>query len=340
MFGLLRTILALLVLIGHLLDKWQIGTYAVFGFYMISGYLMTCIMHDSYGFTMNGRLRFVLNRFLRLYPLYWCAALLSLLLIAWVGVDYVRSYNSYIFLPQTLSEILANISMIYPKEFANEYEPILVPTTWAITVELFFYAAICLGLSKTKRRVGIWLALSVLYVAYCFYENLGWRYRYFPILAGSLPFAMGAYIYFIKQEGYAYINDFLLQPLFLLLAMLANSTAALIFTMYFEMGFYINALLCVLLCYQIATGGQWGGLSAKTDKWIGEFSYPIYLLQWQAGILCSFILLGEPIHDISGDGFKVLFMALVVVFIIAFLLIRIIDRPVQRWRQLLKDRNR
>ena len=32
MFGLLRTILALLVMTGHLLDTWQIGTYAVFGF--------------------------------------------------------------------------------------------------------------------------------------------------------------------------------------------------------------------------------------------------------------------------------------------------------------------
>ena len=51
MFGTLRTILALMVAAGHLTDQWQIGTYAVFAFYIISGYLMTLIMHESYGFT-------------------------------------------------------------------------------------------------------------------------------------------------------------------------------------------------------------------------------------------------------------------------------------------------
>ena len=114
MFGLLRTILALLVMAGHLLDTWQIGTYAVFGFYMISGYLMTHIMHESYGFHLAGRWSFACNRFLRLYPLYWCAALITILLIIVVGKDYVSSYNASIFLPETLTDYLANMTMVYP----------------------------------------------------------------------------------------------------------------------------------------------------------------------------------------------------------------------------------
>ena len=147
MFGLLRTVLAVIVMAGHLLDKWQIGTYAVFGFYMISGYLMTSIMQESYGYHLAGRARFVFNRFLRLYPLFWCSALLSLSLIVVIGAEFTQAYHSGIYLPKTWIEILANLTMVYPRWFANEFTPILVPTTWAITVELFFYAAICLGLS-------------------------------------------------------------------------------------------------------------------------------------------------------------------------------------------------
>lgn len=338
MFGLLRTILALLVMVGHLLNIWQIGTYAVFGFYMISGYLMTHIMHQTYGFNVRGRWSFACNRFLRLYPLYWCSAFITVLLIGFVGKEYVTSYNSSIFLPQSLTDFWANITMVYPLLFANEYKPILVPTTWAITVELFFYAAICLGLSRTRFRVQLWLAVSVIYVAYCLYHGLGWRYRYFPIMAGSLPFAMGAYIYFLKKEGWALIDDWFFQPQYLLLGVLINMVAVIVYDYYFEMGFYVNAFFCVLLCYQIANGALWPRLSAQFDKVIGEYSYPIYLLQWQAGIFTSYMLLGQPIHNSSIHGIAILLLALLIVLVVSFILIRLIDQPVQTLRTTLKKR--
>ena len=332
MFGVLRTVLALVVMLGHLLDKWQIGTYAVFGFYMISGFLMTCIMQESYGFNVRGRFRFAINRFLRLYPLYWCAAIISLIMIAVLGLDFVKSYNSSIYLPTSAAEIVANSSMIYPRVFANEYTPMLVPTTWAITVELFFYAAICLGLSKTRLRVVIWLLLSIAYVIYCLYHDLGWRYRYFPVFAGSLPFAMGAYIYFLKADGVRCLDDWLLQPPILLSGMFINMILVLVFDYYFEMGFYINALFSVLLCFQIATGAGWAGLSSRVDKIIGEFSYPIYLLHWQAGIIASYLLFAAPIHSLSLDRFKTFVLTLLMVLVTTWILIRCIDRPIQRLR--------
>ena len=72
MFGLLRTTFALMVMIYHLffVGFLSLGTYPVFGFYIISGYLMTVIMHNNYGYTWVGRYSFAVNRFLRLYPQY------------------------------------------------------------------------------------------------------------------------------------------------------------------------------------------------------------------------------------------------------------------------------
>ncbi len=338
MFGLLRTVLAIIVMVGHLLDTWQIGTYAVFGFYMISGYLMTYIMQENYGFSATGRFRFATNRFLRLYPLYWIAAVISLVIIAWVGTKFSRSFHSGLYLPSGLNEVVANLTMVYPKIFANEYTPILVPTTWAITVELFFYACICLGLSKTPKRVIVWLLVSIAYVLYCLYLDLGWRYRYFPILAGSLPFSLGAGIYFLVKKDLPRLDDFILKPTMLLLGLVLNMLAVILYPYYFEMGFYINALLSVLVCYQIAAGESWAGISLRVDKIIGEFSYPIYLLHWQAGIVASYFLFSEPIHEMSYQGASVLALALLLVFLLSFVLVRVVDRPVQRLRYSLKNR--
>jgi len=55
MLGLLRTTLAIMVMSYHLfVGILPLGTYAVFGFYVISGYLMTLVMHESYGYSGGG----------------------------------------------------------------------------------------------------------------------------------------------------------------------------------------------------------------------------------------------------------------------------------------------
>ena len=64
MFGIYRYGLALCVAISHL---WA-GTiggpaaYAVWGFYCLSGYLMTLILNEKYGFSPRGVGRFAANR--------------------------------------------------------------------------------------------------------------------------------------------------------------------------------------------------------------------------------------------------------------------------------------
>jgi peptidoglycan/LPS O-acetylase OafA/YrhL len=43
---------------------------AVFAFYTLSGYLMTRVLNERYGFTAAGTAAFALNRVLRLWPVY------------------------------------------------------------------------------------------------------------------------------------------------------------------------------------------------------------------------------------------------------------------------------
>jgi len=110
---------------------------------MISGYLMTLIMHESYGYTWFGRWSFALNRVLRLYPQYWASALLSVLLIAFVGAEAVAHYHASMVLPDSYLSYVFNVSMFFPGWHPNDVSPRLVPPTWALTVEICFYALIC-----------------------------------------------------------------------------------------------------------------------------------------------------------------------------------------------------
>jgi len=77
-----RYILALVVTLTHLqpLGVGRPGSIAVFAFYTLSGYLMTRVLNERYGFTARGTAAFLLNRVLRLWPAYF--AILGLTLIA------------------------------------------------------------------------------------------------------------------------------------------------------------------------------------------------------------------------------------------------------------------
>jgi len=79
MTGYLRFVLASLVVANHV---WlpvanQIGLYAVAGFFVISGYLMTMIVGEVY-IGLSGLARYLANRFLRMLPLCWAVCGLTL----------------------------------------------------------------------------------------------------------------------------------------------------------------------------------------------------------------------------------------------------------------------
>lgn len=97
MFGTYRTFLALIVVVHHLISIPIIGHYAVHGFFILSGYLMTFVMNVSYGYSLRGIRAFSINRFLRLYPSYWVVLLLTLLSIAFFGESNAIKYREFVF---------------------------------------------------------------------------------------------------------------------------------------------------------------------------------------------------------------------------------------------------
>ena len=338
MFGILRTVLALQVAISHLvLTGHLIGAYAVFGFYVISGYLMTLIMHEIYGFDPVGRQRFALNRVLRLLPPYWIAALTSILIISFLGEEEVRTFHWIYGIPKAPVEILANALMIYPQAVPAFYVPKLISITWTITVEVTFYLAICFGISRTLGRVWVWFVLSAIYVPITYALDLSDAYRYFAILAGSLPFSIGAMIYFLSRRPKKIKLP--TKPLFWLMLVFAWATSIGINSDYWpvpDIWGYVNLTICALLVYSMAVGGSTTSLSPAADKAIGDYSYPIYLFHQPFWILFSMLLAVD--HRVAWNAATgaAAALAMAATILASWAVIAAVDRPVHRLREKIK----
>jgi peptidoglycan/LPS O-acetylase OafA/YrhL len=236
--------------------------------------------------------------------------------------------------------------MAFTSWFPNSINPRLVPPTWALTVEIFFYILICIGISKTFFRVKVWLFLSLCYVVGSFFIGLDWEARYFPVAAASLPFSIGAAIYFSsKSESLMQLFVKLrMSSTFLFVVMLLNCLTWMLISRMkvgnlVEIGFYINIVICALLVFGLAKGSEITNINRQTDKVIGDYSYPIYLLHWQSGLLASYLIFGEAFHEFSSRGFITLIAAFVIVVLFSTLFIRGIDERVQRLRAKIKANN-
>ncbi|SEL70962.1 Peptidoglycan/LPS O-acetylase OafA/YrhL, contains acyltransferase and SGNH-hydrolase domains [Colwellia chukchiensis] len=329
-----------MVVVGHIFWLSDFGRFAVFGFYILSGYLMTYIMHTSYGYSSLGRKKFATNRFLRLYPAFWAAILCSIVITLFWG----SSSNGFI-LPTNLAAIIGNTTMIFPHWMPSQIEPRLSPATWALTVELFFYVAIALGISKTLKRTYIWISLSVVFIVLSYVMNLYWHARYFSIPAGSLPFSLGALIFFLsKQKSVRYIPEAILaSPIKLfftsfciaIVTSIAISQSLSFWLM--EIIFYFCMAINFLLVLSLAKQNTFvNGLSTKLDKKIGDFSYPFYLLHYQAAAIASVISLGKVASLKENFSLISCMLTFLILFIMSLCVIKLIDKPVEKLRQTIK----
>lgn len=346
MFGFYRTMLAVWVMAFHLLDIRIIGPYAVFSFFVLSGFLMTTIMHDAYGYNKNGITRYAINRFLRLYPMYWVVVIFSIVVIYLVTPEYSFRYKSAMQIPETFGDLMANISMIFPSILPYNVQPRLSPPTWALTIEIFFYICIALGISKNRKITVVWVMLSITYFVWSYMAKLGAPHRYASIFGASLPFSLGALLYYYKSALFCTIKKMRISSPVVLLVIYALNAAFFTYNAHYlpfaynsiylgEIGKYINILLSMLVISSLYYRGN-ELMSDKVDKIVGDFSYPIYLVQWQCGLLASFILYDQPIRGNSADGLFSFLLALVIALIVSFILIRLVDTNISTIRNKIK----
>lgn len=330
MFGLFRTLLALVVVGEHLGPVAHVGPYAVFGFYALSGYLMTSIMHDRYGYTIAGRLRYGANRLLRIYPLYLVAVGLSVLLIALVGESAARAYHAQMGLSATPVEVLRNLLLVLQISTDTRW----VPPAWALTIEMCFYLLIGLGLSRRPLVSAAWLALSLAYTVYLNVAGASFSYRYFTLPAASLPFALGACLFHLRRRpGWpAAVIDHpaTLSPTAVAFTVNLASASVVGGPATYGVQFYLNLALALMLIAHLA-GRRASGRWASADAQIGEMSYPVYLLHYQGGLLLLWL-------GVDGERGQAGFMlgGAAVTLLLSVVVVRTLEPGIQRARALIR----
>ena len=325
-----------MVVASHLGGVRAVAAYALFDFYLLSGYLMTVIMHETYGYSAMGRVRYGLNRCLRLFPAYWVSIALSALLICLVGEQFSSGYHGALFFPNTLTDLFKNVFFIFP---FLEY-PRLTPPTWSLTVELFFYLLIGLGLSKNRRTVLLWLAVSIIYHVIVMSMRLDWKYQYFIIPAASLPFSLGAVIYHYKTELVKLVYFILGKSEAAMCFIIPATISANWFFGYLSgnlhgLFFYINLLLGFLMVVVLSERKSLPFISKAFDKRMGELSYPIYLIHYQAGLMVVYVL-GMSGLTYSRPDMIILFISTPLMFVAAWFFAFALERPVEVLRTKIK----
>ena len=219
MIEISRYILATMVAQTHLwpLGAAWTGNIAVFAFYTLSGFLVTRVLNERYGFSAHGTVAFLLNRMLRLWPAY--LAILGLTLIALLFLP-LSSFFFLIRMPTTLVDIVTNLAILGQVTFdLRQWLPLAKPvvTSWSLSIELFSYVLLALYFARSSARLWAFAAVGAAamgistwhcavsaepaaYGPYCS-QN-----RYGVLQAGFIPFAMGGLFYFHQDTLSAWIK--------------------------------------------------------------------------------------------------------------------------------------
>lgn len=345
MLGVIRFLLSFCVIAFHLTASIpNIGLLSVNFFYVISGFLITLVLHETYNFKF---MPFATNRFLRLYPAYFAVAGVSLLL-AITFKSYSQFHASWSTSP-TAPDIFGNLLMFPWAFLADDSVQVnflqvdflqsaaphfrLVPSTWSVGVEIVCYFFLWLFVA---RRMWTTIATIVATSAWQWYvaqAGLSPLLAYFPVPAALLPFGLGALAYHITKrtqisvphKSMAKWITFVICALFIVNWKLSASSPNLTGSIYY----YANDLLAFLSVLLI-NRARHNGFSGKVDKWLGDLAYPMFLGQYVFGFV-AWRIIGITS---STRGTEVFLLGSAITIVASVAIVLIIDK------RLLKARNK
>src|SRR5947208_2802423 len=138
MLEVVRFLLSIVVVEAHIwpLNVPWFAWQAVFAFYTLSGFLMTRVLHEKYGFTGPGRLAFCISRVLRLWPAYLVILAIT---VAALHVAPLGEIYGLLRAPHTSGEWAATLTLfgLVGPDFGHMVSmPLTIPNNWSLSVEV------------------------------------------------------------------------------------------------------------------------------------------------------------------------------------------------------------
>lgn len=354
--GLLRLVLASIVVVYHFFKTGPMtGKIAVFGFFVISGYLITRVCCQRY--VGEGALkRFWTNRFLRLYPAYLVVLLFSLFVILASGRSDLNDVMLGISWPQTLDSWVRQFVIVGLIEPTGGMYPVrLIPVAFSLAIELGFYALISFGVGRSPRLVFAWWIVSAA-IALVLMIRDDFSSAYFTYWGPSLMFASGAALHHLWPLLKRHVRLGRNAPLFALgaigaLAVYAFSPALIVewdtltgedfetvrerfatpstFLLYLSLPLTEAALYLSLIVEADATDFLRAPWIARTCAYLGDLSYPLFLVHTP---MRAAVQVASPHLSQASGGI----LAIALSVGASLLIVTFVERPVERLRQLVR----
>lgn len=317
--GALRLFLAILVTVSHL---WQtgvihVGIYAVAGFYIVSGCLITRVLQTTY---RARPLPFWINRALRIYPVFFVVAAVTLIVLS-IWPDRAGAYHNAWSGSPGVVDYLGNL-FIFPFAF-GVWQFRLVPPTWSVAVELVNYFLLWALIARHRTIAWLAFAVSALWHAYLILNVADWGARYYPWHAAVLFFSAGALVQFHSDR---FSGDRRVVWGLVLVVVANLAFAPFLPGDPYGLGYYLNAAALCWLTGILAMRRQ-----AGLDKALGDLSYPVFLVHWLIGFLVTLLLPG------TGFGPILWVLSLPLIMVAAWVLSVMTHAFVERLRDRVRD---
>lgn len=331
--GTFRFFLALNVMVLHLSGYGDhLAMTSVFCFYVISGYLITRILSETYNAPVTGLVAFAANRTLRIFPTYWTIALIGLALAALLPAETARLHAS-IRVPGDAGSILSNLFIfgLTPASLTPGTAPVrLVPPAWSLSIELMHYVVMAAGVARSRTGALVWWCAGAGIAAWALLFGRI-EHAYFTVWGPTVCFATGALLHHFGAAAWGRPRKGIaIRLLPFALALAAGLAPEVLGDRSAPLFLYLSAAAAAAAVTLLAEGWGQGGAPAW-DRFLGDVSYPLFLCHWHVGILVSAGLLGgAPV------GPALLAAALPFAVALAASVVLGVERPVQRLRARLR----
>lgn len=350
--GLLRLILALSVVIIHAYPifghQFISSNIAVNSFFIISGFYMAFILHEKY-IGKNGSYKtFIINRFLRIYPLYWVIILVLFGLAAAEMLLAPSDDNALKIMLRVASEssnplftgvmmILRNLTLILTTDYfqTNFHTPgyLLLLAAWTLQIELLFYL---MAPFITRLQTGVIIAFAVLF-AWLTFANP------FPVLRSDISVTtifLSKFVFFLlgiisydlykKFKGTAFLKRYA-KPVviifFIVTCIFGYFSTNPDFTEQDKNNFIFYFLLVMVtipFLFHISAKN-------KIDRSLAYLSYPVYL----SHIVIIKAISTSPVRHL--DQTFLTFLIILLTLIISWILVITIEKPIDRLRKKMLE---
>lgn len=332
-FGCYRFFLATLVMVSHAVSlvpysdsimRLSLGNVGVFSFFILSGFVIVEALHKFY----SGRpIGFLMNRLLKLYPMYLAALIVSAVIL------YVCKPSEF----QTLSwrDLFGNAILV--GEFLTITSFSFISVAWSVVVELQFYlvaalvfADFALGQLKATKRLAAVLALGFGVLGYAHVQYAGAYTRFYGALQFVPYFIVGAVLYYLTGGR---IKSRLLASVMVAGAVLMSLHA---YYSYLSRNPAIHVLaslsifVVVLALFVLLSRTGQVRRFEKLDKYLGNLTYALFLIHPAVILLIT--------EGVSFRGAPAFAMAVTLSILSAVLLYHTVEFPLMTVRDRIRGR--